>query len=133
LNDCVPTSFAEANNYLGGSTSYDEYRTITNYQENAGVMAPNDPHTYQQFVSEQFSTQALGAAALADPAMANQIQNGGDLIHTNMPHNGQRHADNLRTIKYYHSGKVVMNFRIGSYRLSSVNDNWWFYILKGVR
>ena len=65
--------------------------------------------------------------------MAQQIQSGGGLVHTNMPHSGIRHADNLRSIKYYHSGKVVMNFRIGSYKLSSVDSNWWFYVLRGVR
>jgi len=42
------------------------------------------------------------------------------------------HADNLRSIKYYHSGKVVMKFRIGSYKLSSVNNRWTFYSLQGI-
>ncbi len=39
----------------------------------------------------------------------------------------------LRSIKYYHSGKVVMNFRIGRYRLSSVDNTWRFFLLRGVR
>jgi RHS repeat-associated core domain len=131
LNDCVPTSFAEANDFFGETTSYDEYKTITNYQENVGVLSTREE--YQALVSDNFRSSGLNGAALADPAMAQQIQNGGGLVHANMPHNGMRHVDNLRSIKYYHSGKIVMKFRIGSYKLSSVDNNWWFHVLKGVR
>ena len=62
-------------------------------------------------------------------------RNSGELIHVSMPHgnNGMRHADNLRSIRYYRSGKVVMNFRIGSYKLSSVDNKWRFYLIKGIK
>ena len=55
------------------------------------------------------------------------------LIHTNMPYFGIKHADNLRSIKYYYSGKVVMKYRIGSYILSNINEKWWVYLLKGLK
>ena len=123
LNDCVPTSFAEANEYFGGNTTYDEYKKITKYQKDVGVLAPNDPTIYRrELLSEQFNNQPLGAAALNNSQMAHDIKNEGGIIHINMPHSGIRHADNLRSISYYHSGKLDPN-----------NKKWWFYILKGLK
>ena len=133
LNDCVPTSFAEANDYFGGNTSYDDYLTRTGYIDDVGVRLVNDPNRYRDFVSEHFNTIPLGADGLTDERIVRDIKNAGGLIHTNMPHRGIRHADNLRSISYFHSGKVVMKFRIGSFRFSSGNYNWWFYILTGVK
>jgi hypothetical protein len=133
LNDCVPTSFAEASNYFSGSTTYEEYLTRTGYIEDVGVKA--NKGLYERSLSKQFSASVLENPLehLKSIEAVREIQNSGGLIHTNMPDNSIRHADNLRSIQYYHSGKVVMNFRIGSYKLSSVNNNWWFYLLKGVR
>ena len=136
LNDCVPTSFAEADDYFGGNTTYEQYKTTTNYQQDVGVMASNRPNAYGRVLSKQFTGAPMPdpVSVLADPQQVLSIKKSGNLIHTNMPHSGgMGHVDNLRSIKYYHSGKVVMNFRIGSYRLSSVNGNWWFYTLNGLK
>lgn len=84
-------------------------------------------------LSDQFKRTPFDPSALADPQMARELQNRGYLLNTNMPHSGIRHADNLRSISYCHSGKVVMRYRIGSYKLSSVNDSWWFYLLRGLK
>lgn len=136
LNDCVPTSFAEADDYFGGNTTYEQYKTTTNYQQDVGVMASNHPNAYGRVLSKQFTGAPMPdpVSVLADPQQVLSIKKSGNLIHTNMPHSGgMGHVDNLRSIKYYHSGKIVMNFRIGSYRLSSVNGNWWFYTLNGLK
>jgi len=131
LNDCVPTSYAEMNDYFGGNTSYDEYRRITGYQEDVGVVGRRSD--YERMLGRNFTgSEYTNPSALADPQVARNIQNNGQLIHTNMPHSGIRHADNLRSISYY-SNKTVLRYRIGSYRLSSVNDNWWFYLFNGIR
>ena len=126
INDCVPTTLAEANNYFGLNTSYEEYKASTNYQDNAGVLAKKSE--YQTFLSEQYNMSRLGAAALADPRIVREMQSKGYLISTNMPHGSIRHADNLRSISYY-SDKVVLHYRNRSYRLDSINDKWWFYLL----
>jgi RHS repeat-associated protein len=131
LNDCVPTSYAEMNDYFGGNTSYDEYRRITDYQEDVGVVGRRSD--YERMLGRNFTGADYDAHNLADPQVARNIQNNGQIVHTNMPHSGIRHADNLRSISYYHSGKVVMRYRIGSYKLSSVNDNWWVYLFNGIR
>ena len=136
LNDWVPTSFAEADDYFGGNTTYEQYKTTTNYQQDVGVMASNRPNAYGRVLSKQFTGAPMPdpVSVLADPQQVLSIKKSGNLIHTNMPHSGgMGHVDNLRSIKYYHSGKIVTNFRIGSYRLSSVNGNWWFYTLNGLK
>ena len=130
LNDCVPTSYAEMNDYFGGNTSYDEYRRITGYKEDVGVVGSRPD--YERMLERNFTGDRYNASNLADPQVARNIQNNGQLIHTNMPHSGIKHADNLRSISYY-SNKTVLRYRIGSYKLSSVNENWWFYLFNGVR
>jgi RHS repeat-associated protein len=130
LNDCVPTSYAEMNDYFGGSTSYEEYKTITSYQENVGVKT--DRGGYERMLGRNFTGDRYDALNLSDPQAARDIVNKGQLVHTNMPYSGIRHVDNLRSIMYY-SNKTVLHYRIGSYRLSSVNGNWWFYLFNGIR
>ena len=133
LNDCVPTSFAEANDFFGGNISYEEFLSLSGYIDNVGVRLANDPNAYRNFVSEHFNTRPLGAPALGRPEIVRNIRDAGHLIHTNMPYGTIRHADNLRSIRYFPNGRIVLRYRIGRYRLSSVNNNWWFYTLSGAR
>ncbi|MDR1739352.1 MAG: FG-GAP-like repeat-containing protein [Bacteroidales bacterium] len=135
-NNCVPISLVEADNYFGGSASYDYFKDFTGYVQDVGVVHRDDRHIYKRdFLSVRFGTQYLGSSALAESEKQTirDIKSAGWLIHTNMPYRGGRHADNLRSINYYHSGKVVLKYRIGSYRLPSVNNDWWFYILTGLK
>ncbi|MDR1055780.1 MAG: hypothetical protein LBL90_08165 [Prevotellaceae bacterium] len=132
MNDCVPTTFAEADDYFDGNTAYGEYKTITEYQEDAGVKITRA--LYQKLLYEQFDAFIYNdPSALADPEVAREILNSGHLLHTHMPHNnGLFHADNLRSIRYY-SNKVILRYRIGNYKLSAVDKNWWFFLLKGLK
>lgn len=68
-------------------------------------------------------------------SIVRNIKNENGLFHVNMPYRygTDRHADILRSVKYYKSGKIMLNFRSGSYKLSSIDNKWWFYILKGVK
>ena len=133
-NNCVPVSFAEGNAFFGGNTPYEDIIRSTGYIDGVGVRHRNNPNIYRGIVSEHFDNSSLGIGALRDLGTVLDIKNSGGLIHVNMPHRGMRHADNLRSIRFYHSGKVTMRLRIGSFRLPS-NDNrdWWFYLLRGVR
>jgi len=130
-NDCVPTSFTEANDFFGGTTSYERYKAITNYQDGVGTFT--NQAGYEKMLSEQFLSTRFDPSMIADPKMMRELQNRGYLLHTNMPYGGIRHADNLRSIRYYRSGKVKLNYRIGSRNLSSVDNNWWFYLLRGLK
>jgi RHS repeat-associated protein len=132
MNDCDPTTFAEADDYFDGNTTYEEYKTITNYKEDYGVK--DFRIKYQELLYEKFDALAYSASELENPQLAREILNSGYLINTNMPHggNGMFHADNIRSIRYY-SNKVVLHYRIGSYKLSTVDKNWWFYLLKGLK
>jgi hypothetical protein len=131
LNDCVATTFVEGNSYFGGETPYEEFITITNYQDNVGTVTNRTG--YEKMLSSQFIFSKFDPVALANPQMAQDILDRGYLLSTNMPLGIIRHGDNLRSISYYYSGKVVMGFRIGSYKLSTVNDKWWFYLLRGLK
>lgn len=133
LNDCVPTSFAEVDDFLGGNTTYNEYKGLTNYREDVGVLAPNSADGYGRVVARHFTGNEIDHNLLSAPQNAIDLRDAGRIVHTNMPHSAIRHADNLRSIKYYHSGKIVLQYRIGSFRLNSVNNNWWFYVLNGIR
>jgi len=77
---------------------------------------------------------------LEKPDMALELKNNKFLVSVHRPTNSysgglqEWHADNLRSIKYYHSGKIIITFRTGSYKLSSdIGANWIFYLLKGVK
>lgn len=133
MNDCVPTSYAEANDFFGGNKTYEEYLTHTGYAEDVGVSTSR--RIYERRLSEEFTGYGLynPSEQLKNIDAIRAIKNDGGLIHTNMTYSSIRHADNLRSIKYFRSGKVLMKFRIGSYRLSSVDNNWWFYVLTGIR
>ncbi len=130
-NDCVATTFTEADDYFSGPTSYEDYLSISNYEEGIGTLTTKAG--YQKMLSEQFNYNPIDPAALVNPQNAKEVLSKGYLINTNMPHSGVRHADNLRRISYYHSGKVVLKYRIGSFKLRSINDTWWFYLLRELR
>lgn len=130
-NDCVPTSFSEANKHFGGNTSYENYKLKTNYINGKGVETTEG--LYGKLVSDNFRSSRFSSSQLSAPGFAQDVLSRNGLIHVNMPYGGIHHADILRSIRYYHSGKIVMKFRIGYFKLSSVNDEWWFYFLRGLK
>ena len=131
VNDCVATTFAEADDYFGGTISYEDYLSSTNYEEGIGTLT--NKAGYQKMLSEKFKYVPFDPTYLADPQNAQEMLSRGYLLNTNMPYGGIRHADNLRAISYYHSGKITFKYRIGSFRLRSIDDNWWFYLLRELR
>lgn len=133
VNDCVPTSFAEASDYFNGNKSYEEYKTITGYIEGEGVTMGRS--NYDDLVSDNFKSTKFTREAFGKSSIVRNIKNENGLFHVNMPYRygTGRHADILRSVKYYKSGKIMLNFRSGSYKLSSIDNKWWFYILKGVK
>lgn len=130
-NDCVPASFSEANKHFGGNTSYEDYKPKTNYINGKGVETTE--RLYGKLVSDNFRSSRFSSSELSVPGFAQDVLSRNGLIHVNMPYGGMHHADILRSIRYYHSGKIVMKFRIGYFKLSSANDEWWFYFLRGLK
>lgn len=132
-NDCVPTTFAEADNYLGGDNTYDDYKTSTGYVDDKGVTTSRA--NYNNLVNKEFVTKSFNPSDITSPNAMQQVQNSGDLISIHMKiSNGMFHADNLRSISYY-SNKIVMLFRIGSYKFNSsffTNNVPKFFRLSGI-
>ena len=132
-NDCVPKAFAEANEYFGGNTSYEEYKSITNYQEGLGVEI-NNRGEYGKLVSDNFRSSIFQKSEFFDPRFVQNVQSRNELILINMLYkNGYGHTDILRSIKYYYSGKIILKFSRESFKLSGVNESWWFYLLRGLK
>lgn len=115
-NDCVPTTFAEANKkLLDGTISYDEYVKITNYIEDKGVFLSRSQ--YEKLLRNNFNmTERLDPQNLLDPTSAELAQQSGDVVTVHMPYGSAYHADNIRSISYY-SNKVIVKLRIGTFRL----------------
>lgn len=90
---------------------------------------------YDDLVSDNFKSTKFTREAFGKSSIVRNIKNENGLFHVNMPYRygTGRHADILRSVKYYKSGKIMLNFRSGSYKLSSIDNKWWFYILKGVK
>ena len=121
-NDCVPTTFAEANKkLLDGTISYDEYVKITNYIEDKGVLLSKSQ--YEKLLRNNFNlTGRLDPQNLLDPNYAEIIQQSGDVVTLHMPYNSIYHADNIRSISYY-SNKVTVKLRIGTFKLDNLIKN----------
>ena len=93
--------------------------------------------TYGKLVSDNYNSSRISVSYLSDPANLQDLRNRNGLIHTNFLYNNSiRYSDNLRSIQFYQSGKIIMKFRIGSYNFSSVDavdNNWWFYVLRDLK
>ena len=130
-NDCVPASFSEANKHFGGNTSYEDYKLKTNYINDKGVETTRQG--YNSLVSDNFKSSMLERTKLLEPGYVQNLQSSNKLIHVNMPYGGIRHADILRSIKYYYSGKIIMKFRANSFTFPSADKDWWLYLLEGLK
>ena len=131
LNDCVPTTFTEANDFFGGDISYEEFKRRTRYE--AGVGSRLNRSDYESLLSDHFSRSVFNPSLLNDPQNVRQFIDRGYLINVNMELKGVRHADNIRSINYYRSGKIEMKLRVGTYRVNTNDHNNWFYLLRSIR
>ena len=86
-----------------------------------------------RYCPDNFRSSQFSKAGISDLILMRQVKSHGAMIHVRMSHSGIMHADNLRSIKYYHSGKVIMKFRVGNYKLSSVDEKWSFFLIRGVK
>ncbi|GAB6013229.1 hypothetical protein MK137Hg34_000278900, partial [Viscerimonas tarda] len=131
-NDCVPTTLLENSDYFGGNLTYEQAVIDSKYQE--GIGAGTNRTIDKEILAKRFRFTDMGTAGLSDPDWVKQnIKDAGALVNVNMKQSTNRHSDVLRSVRYYHSGKVELQFRIGSYNLKSVNKDWRFYLIRGLK
>ena len=123
LNNYVPTTFSEINDYFGGTGSYESYVKNTNYITDEGVyLSPRGG--YDNLLSKNFDATIFDHFKLQDANYMQSIKDSGKMISVHMKHSGVFHADNIRSIKYYPS-KTVIRLRIGSYNFKNLVNNYF--------
>jgi len=132
LNDCIPITLLEDDNSFGGNLTYDQAVIDSKYIEGHGVDLTKEK--YRELLSGKFKVSNFDPGVLANTDWSKQnLSDKGLLINANWKHNLIRHSDVLRSIEYYHSKGTILQFRIGSYNLKSIDENWWFFILRGLK
>ncbi len=118
-NDCVPTTFAEIEAKRGGSRTYDDFKGISNYQENVGVATTQKG--YETLVNKTFSNaQTLSRTDYHNLFDANYMQNAANNNEVFSVH-FRGHADNVRSLRVFTRApyKNTLTFRQGSYNFTS--------------
>ena len=131
LNDCFPTSLAEASDHFTGNDNYETYKKILRYKQDQGVLYTKDH--YKNLLSATCDVEALNIKKLGSYSFYQNLQAKNCLVNVDMLYSNTRHSDILRQVKFYYSGKIKLIFRIGSYKVTDVKNDWYFYIIKGVR
>jgi|GEM_PF-772692 len=136
-NDCVPVYITQGNNFFGGDMSLEEAKIMSGYQRNVGVRGTAGE--IRTLVTDNFITGDFHSNSLADPVVMQQIQQSGNLLTVHRPtgtlQNGlpEWHLDHIRSARFFHSGRVEIRDGRGRFSFSSVNDNWQFFRLTGIR
>jgi hypothetical protein len=139
INDCVPTTFAEIDEWFGGNIDYEQYKLITGYVEGKGVTTD-----YGNLISNNFKDVSQQNLKLLGNVGDVQTAKDANWILSIFKFEGITsegvnlwHADNIRSIEYYYSGTIRVNLRHDTYIFNSSslsgNLNWLIYIVKGLR
>lgn len=118
-NDCVPTTFAEAEAIIGGARTYDDFKKITSYQDNVGVSISGTD--YEKLVNNTFNNvQTLSRTDyhnLFDAQYMRNSANSNEMFSVHF----KGHADNVRGLQVFtrDPSKNKLIFRQGSYNFTS--------------
>lgn len=131
INDCVPASFTEINDYYGGDMTYQDMYSKLKYKEGTGVVENVDR---LKSISEGFfSAGDIDLSQLADKDFARGLHSGNRLVSLLFEYSNMKHMDVIRSIRYY-STKTVIKLRVGSYNLDNlVRKNLWTLSIGGLR
>lgn len=132
INDCVPASFTEINDYYGGDKSYQEMCFRLKYKEGKGVLGY--PERLNSISKGFFSANDIDLSQLADYDFARSLQSDDRLVSLLLKYSSDmNHMDVIRSVRYY-STKTVIKLRIGSYTLDNlVNKTYWALSIDGLR
>ncbi|GHV35124.1 hypothetical protein FACS1894178_4030 [Bacteroidia bacterium] len=138
-NDCVPTTLTELEQYYGGKRTYEDFKTISGYIDGKGV----ESHISEvgNPIKNNFNAMMnFDPEDLLDYKQALKIMENDGVISTNMPYKNIRHADNIRSIKYY-SNKIILRTRLTNFNLSTAIESsnsvstmqFYFYLINGLK
>jgi len=134
VNDCVPASFTEINDYFNGNISYDDFCSRLRYIKDKGVEGYASGLDIRSKTLGFFSAAKIELMQLSDPSFAQNIKNNNNIITLMMKYNNtMNHMDNIRSISYY-STKVKVRLRVGSFSLNQLIQNTrWSLSVNGLR
>lgn len=132
INDCVPASFTEINDYYGGDMTYQDMYSKLKYKEGTGVIENVD--RLKSIAKGFFSAEGIDLSQLADQNFASSLHSGNRLVSLLFEYSSNmKHMDVVRSIRYY-STKTVIKLRVGSYSLDKlVSKSFWALSIGGLR
>ena len=131
INDCVPASFTEINDYYGGDMTYQDMYSKLKYKEGTGVV--ENVGRLKSISEGFFSAGDIDLSQLADKDFARGLHSGNRLVSLLFEYSNMKHMDVIRSIRYY-STKTVIKLRVGSYDLDNlVRKNLWALSIGGLR
>lgn len=131
INDCVPASFTEINDYYGGDMTYQDMYSKLKYKEGTGVV--ENVGRLKSISEGFFSAGDIDLSQLADKDFARGLHSGNRLVSLLFEYSNMKHMDVIRSIRYY-STKTVIKLRVGSYNLDNlVRKNLWALSIGGLR
>lgn len=131
INDCVPASFTEINDYYGGDMTYQDMYSKLKYKEGTGVT--ENPKRLEDIAKGFFSAGDIDLSQLADQNFASGLHSGNRLVSLLFEYSNMKHMDVIRSIRYY-STKTVIKLRVGSYNLDNlVRKSLWTLSIGGLR
>ena len=126
-NDCVVASIKEAVDYFGGENTYSDIAQDVKYIPNKGTYLKKSE--YEKKLLKYTYGGNLDRDEIYDLGKMKLAKERG-IVNVFMPYSSNmNHADNIRSIKYFHSGKIKIKLRIGTYDASTINEKWHFYLL----
>ena len=127
-NDCVPTSFYEAEVKHRGGRTYDDFKSSTGYREGEGVRG--NKRQYERLINRNFpnNVQTLDEGNYSDvfsPSYMQNAVNKGKVVNVNFIDGTRGHSDNVRELQVFlrDPSKNRLIFRQSSYNFNSMNMN----------
>ncbi|MCD2424454.1 FG-GAP-like repeat-containing protein [Niabella pedocola] len=122
-NDCVPTTFAEIETRRGDARTYENFKTLTKYQDDIGVSTSGV--SYRKLVNGTFTDVSQlkpnEYGKLFDANYMRNAANNGEVFSVHFGGVTTAHADNVRTLQVFYGNptKNRLTFRQSSYNFTN--------------
>ncbi len=108
-----------------GDTRYEQIAEETNNYK--GLECKNS--NYIKYLHNHFEFEQLLRTDLEKRGTMRTIAEAGGVVNACFPIKQRVHTDNVRDLQFF-TDKVIVRFRIGSFKTSSMNNDWRFFYIK---
>lgn len=112
-----------SNDYYAG---YEQIASETNYYKGWG----NKGSSYIKYLHNHFEYEPMTITDLQKIGTMQKIIGTNGVISAYFPIDNQIYTGNVRNIQFY-TEKAIVSFSIGSFKTSSMNNDWRFFYIKG--